>query len=50
MHLSLKNSLGKTVIAQPPIPVAFNYIRFGTASDLFKRPGGVFLYKRPLGS
>jgi hypothetical protein len=49
MHLSLKNSLGKSVLPPPP-PGIYNYIRFGTASDLFKRPGGVFLYKRPLGS
>jgi hypothetical protein len=50
MHLSLKNSLGKTVIAQPPAPGVFNYIRFGTVSDLFRRPDGTSLYKRPLGS
>ena len=49
MHLSLKNSLGKSVLAEPLPAVVFNYLRPDGLS-LFRRPDGTSLYKRPLGS
>jgi hypothetical protein len=47
MHLSLKNSLGKSSLAKPLPSGIFNYLRPDGLS-LFRRPDTTSLYKRPL--
>ena len=47
MFLSLKNSLGKSLLAKRLPPGIFNYLRPDGLS-LYRQPDGTSLYKRPL--